>query len=109
MDQLMKDKLATNIGALPKMASAWVMGLAGAMWAAYLALPVTCDGTDASCFSQHDLQAWASTTLHIPAFVFPLVVTLIGLAARIYPQKSLTVEEAGAKSAEPTQLTDVKP
>lgn len=98
MDSTTKDKLQTNVSNSWKMASNYVMAIAGLLWAAYLALPVTCAAGDAGCTSQHALQVWVSTTLHVPALLLPLLTGAIGIAARLWPQKSITPSVAAAKS-----------
>lgn len=103
MDQTTKDKLTVNLSNSLKMWSNYVMGGAALVWAAYLALPVTCVAGDAGCTSQHQLQVWVSTTLHIPALLLPIITGVLGIAARLYPQKSITPIVAEAKSADAPQ------
>lgn len=108
MDDVTKDKLSINVQNSLKMASNWVMAAAGVMWAAYLALPLTCDGQPAAsgCVSQHDLQAWVSSTLHVPPVLVPLLTAALGITARIWPQKSITPAVAEAKSEDAPQPAD---
>lgn len=88
MDDNMKDKLATNAANAWKMWSNWVMTASGVVGAIYLALP--------------DEQKQALLNhLPLPAWLIPIVGTVIGVALRIWPQKSITPEVAAAKSAAP--------
>lgn len=103
MDQTTKEKLQINLAAAWKMWSNQIMVAAGAMWAAYLALPVNCTAdliaSASGCnFSQHSIQDWVSKSLHVPALVFPLATAVLGVLGRVWPQKSITPAVAAAKS-----------
>lgn len=75
-----KDKLATNLSSLPKMASAWVISAAGALGAIWLALPP-------------EQQRALVEHSPLPAWAYPVALTVAGLAARVWPQKSLTPDD----------------
>lgn len=78
-------KLRANISIIHKMASVWVMGVAGTVGTIWFALP-------------SDQQVVLLMHAHVPMWVAPIVATVIGVVARIWPQKSITKEEAAAKS-----------
>lgn len=90
MDDVTKDKLAVNAANSWKMASNWVMSAAGAAFAIYLALPAD----QAQALIDH---------LPVPPWVLPIVATVIGIVARLWPQKSITPEVAAAKSTDAAQ------
>ena len=99
MDDTTKEKLAVNAANAWKMASNWVMAAAGLLWGAYLSLPIVCDKAAAiACTSQADVQVWAIATLHVPPPAIALITAAIGIAARLWPQKSITPNVASAKS-----------
>lgn len=91
-----KEKLVTNVSNSYKMASNWVMTIAGALFAAFLALPAKCVDLDTACTVS---QATLLAQLPVPPWALPVAATLIGIAARLWPQKSISPEEAAAKSA----------
>lgn len=106
MDSTTSQKLAVNASNAWKMASNYVMAAAAIIWAAYLALPVTCPDVGqpaGECLSQHALQVWVSTKLHVPALLLPLITGALGIFARLYPQKAVTPNLAAAKSADAQQ------
>jgi hypothetical protein len=76
-----KDKITTNVSNSWKMASNWAMSLTGAMFAVYLALPL-------------DQQQAVVTHLPVPAWVLPIITSVIGIVARLWPQKSLNTDSA---------------
>lgn len=86
MEQDTKDKLAVNVANSWKMASNWVMTASGALFAIYLALPL-------------EQQQTLINHLPMPPWLVPIAGTVIGVAARLWPQKSITPEVAAAKSA----------
>lgn len=88
MDPTTKDKLATNVANSWKMASNYVMAAAGVAFTIYLALPPEQQQT----LIQH---------LPVPPWVLPIVASVIGIVARLWPQKSITPAIAEAKSAAP--------
>ena len=87
MDPITKDKLALNVANSYKMASNWVMAAAGVAFTVYLALPPE----QQQALIQH---------LPMPPWLLPILASVIGIAARLMPQKSITPEVAAAKSAD---------
>lgn len=85
MEQEAKDKLAINVANSWKMASNWVMGVAGIAFGYYLSMP------------QVDQQKLVAH-LPIDPYWFPIIASAIGYAARVWPQKSITPFVAAAKS-----------
>lgn len=83
-----KDKLVTNAANSWKMASNWVMAAAGSLFAIYLALP-------------SEQQQALVNHLPVPAWLVPIVGSVIGIAARLWPQRSITHAVAAAKSDPP--------
>ncbi len=81
-----KAKLRENAAILYKMASAWVMGLAGTLGTVWLALPV-------------DQQQTIIKLSPLPVWAYPIVLTALGILARIWPQKNITPTEAVGKAA----------
>lgn len=109
MEQLTKDKLAINVVNAWRMASNWVMASAGIVFAIYLQLPI-------------DQQQAVVQHLPVPPWLLPILASLIGIAARLVPQKSITPAVAAAKSEDastfplptgpaplPTLTQEVKP
>lgn len=92
MDQLTKDKLAINVGALPKMASAWVMTAAGVLGTIWISLTP-------------DQQMQVIQHSPLPVWSYPIVLTVVGIIGRVWPQKILKNAEADAKSADPAGKT----
>ena len=86
MNETTKDKVATNVANSWKMSSNWVFTATGAMFAIYLSLPIE---------QQQTLLA------HLPVepWVVPIVTSVIGIVARLWPQKSITPQVAAAASA----------
>lgn len=80
MEQETKDKLAENAANSWKMASNWVMAAAGVAFGIYLGLPA-------------DQQQQLIAHLPLPAWVLPIVASVIGIVARLWPQKSLAPKE----------------
>jgi len=85
------DKLKTNLGALPKMLSAWWMTFSGSVAIWWLQLP------EATQLTYLAKLPW------LPTWAYPTAAIFIGLALRAWPQGNLTVVEAEAKS---TQTAD---
>lgn len=85
MDDVTKNKFATNVANSWKMASNWIMSLAGTLGMIYLAIPEEQEKT----IIQH---------LPIPVWSVPIVLTVIGIIARLWPQKSITPAVAVAKA-----------
>lgn len=85
MDEASKDRLAINAANATKMARNWVMTASGAAFAIYLALP---------------LEQQQALIAHLPVqpWLLPIVASVLGILARIWPQKSITPEVAAAKS-----------
>lgn len=77
MDPDTKDKLATNAANSWKMASNWVFVAIGTLFTIYLALPA-------------DQQQALINHLPVPPWLIPIVGSVVGIAARLWPQKSLT-------------------
>lgn len=89
MDQTTKDKLAINLANSFKMASNYVMALAGGLFAIWLSLPV-------------DMQQELIAHLPVKPWLIPILTAAVGITARLWPQKSITADVAAAKSDAPT-------
>ncbi len=87
MDETTKAKLSLNLQNSYKMWSNWVMTASGAAFAIYLALPP-------------EQQQALINHLPVAPWLLPIVGTVIGVAARLWPQKSITPVVAEAKSAD---------
>lgn len=83
MDPTTKEKLAVNVTNSWRMASNWIMSAAGVMFAIYLALPL-------------DQQSALLAHLPVPPWILPILTSVIGIVARLWPQKNLTPEAAAA-------------
>lgn len=79
MDQETKDGLAVNASNAAKMWSNWIMTAAGTMFAIYLALPI-------------DQQQTLIAHLPVPPWVIPIFTSVVGVVARLWPQKNLNSE-----------------
>lgn len=77
MDDTTKARLDANLANGWRMASNWVQGVAGMMFAIYLALPP-------------DQLATLNSHLPVPAWALPITTSVIGIVARLWPQKSIT-------------------
>lgn len=88
MDQATKDKLAINVSNSWKMWSNHVMVIAGAVFAIYLRL-------------RPDQQQTLVDHLPVPPWLLPIVASVIGIAVRLWPQRSISAPVAAAKSADP--------
>lgn len=71
-----KQQLATNLGNAWRMASNWAMATAGTIFAIYLGLPV-------------EQQQTIIAHLPVPPWALPIAASVVGIAARIWPQRSL--------------------
>lgn len=80
MDAEKKEKLATNVANSWKMASNWVFTISGAIVAIYVSLPV-------------EQQAALIAHLPLPAWMVPIAGSVVGVAVRLWPQKSLAPKE----------------
>ena len=98
MDQTTKDKLWINVSNSLKMASNYVMAGAGAMFAIWLSLTT-------------DMQQTVIQHLPVPPWLIPILTAVLGIVARLWPQKSITPEIAAAKSdsTPPTPPTPAQP
>lgn len=90
MDDTTKQKLAVNASNAWKMASNYVMAGSGVIFAIYLGLPA-------------EQQQAIINHLPVPAWLVPIVGSVVGIAARLWPQKSITPEVAAAKSDDAPQ------
>lgn len=90
MDQLSKDRLAANMQNAPKMLSNWVMVLAGTLGAIWFALPA-------------EQQMLVLQNSPLPPWSYPIVLTAIGVIARVWPQKSLMPPAPPVSDDVPTQ------
>lgn len=90
MDQLSKDRLAANMQNAPKMLSNWVMVLAGTLGAIWFALPP-------------EQQLLVLQNSPLPPWSYPIVLTAIGVIARVWPQKSLMPPAPPVSDDVPTQ------
>lgn len=92
MEQVTKDKLTVNVENAHKMASNWAATATGALFVVYLALPA-------------EQQAALVAHLPVPAWVIPIITSVISIVARLWPQKSITPAVAAAKSDSPPEET----
>lgn len=90
MDDTTKEKLAINASNAWKMASNWVMGATGILFAIWFGLPA-------------DQQQAVIAHIPVPPWVLPILTSVIGIAARLWPQRSITSEVAAAKSDDAPQ------
>lgn len=90
MDDTTKEKLAINMANGWKFASNWVMSAAGISFAIYLALPL-------------DQQQTLLQHLPVPPWLLPIAASVVGIAARLWPQKSISGPVATAKSEDAPQ------
>lgn len=88
MDQTTKDKITTNAANSWKMASNWVFVALGTVFTIYLALPA-------------DQQQALINHLPVPPWLIPIAGSVVGIAARLWPQKSLSADP-GETPKEPT-------
>ena len=85
MEQSAKESLVLNASNAWRMASNWAMATAGTVFAIYLSLPA-------------EQQKTIIEHLPVPPWVMPIAATVLGIVARIWPQKS--VDKALGKTAE---------
>ena len=90
MDENTKTKLDINLANAHKMASNWVMAAAGTMFTIWLALPP-------------DQQQSVIAHLPVPPWVLPIAASILGIVARLWPQKNISPEVAAAKSVDAPQ------
>lgn len=93
MDDTTKDKLVINLTNSWKMASNWWFTALGTIGVVWVNLPA-------------EQQQALLAHLPVPGWVLPIAATVIGIAARVWPQKSITPEVAAAKSAEASAKPD---
>jgi hypothetical protein len=79
MEQVQKDRLKANLTSMPKMLSAWFITLTGLLTAWWLGL----DALEQTRYLQ--MLPWK-----LSADKYPLLLLVIGLALRAWPQTSLT-------------------
>jgi len=91
MDPTTKEKLQINVNNAWKMASNWVMAAAGIAFAIYLQLPLEQQQT----LIQH---------LPVPPWLLPILASVVGIVARLVPQKAITPAVAAAKSEDAPAL-----
>lgn len=85
MQQETKDKIKLSAANAHKMASNWVTVVWGAALTILFAMPA-------------DALAAVVSRLPVPAWTVPVIVAVIGVVARLWPQKSITPKVADAKS-----------
>jgi hypothetical protein len=90
MDQTSKDRLKANFSSAHKMLSNWVFGAIGALGAIWFALPP-------------EQQQVLLQNSPLPAWSYPVVMTAVGVLARLWPQKSLMPPELGAQDTQPLE------
>lgn len=88
MNDTTKQDLYANLAALPRMASAWVMWAAAALGAVWFALPA-------------DQQQTLLAHSPLPAWAYPIVLSALGIVARVWPQKGFTAGIAPPDPAAP--------
>lgn len=76
-----------NLKLAHKMASNYVMAAAGTLFTIYLMLP-------------QGQQQTLINHLPVPPWVLPIVASVIGIVARLWPQKNISTVEAQTKSAD---------
>ena len=81
MDDLTKDKLVSNLTNSYKMASNWWFTMLGTLGVIWVNLPV-------------EQQQAVISHLPVPGWVLPIVGTVIGIVARLWPQASITPPKA---------------
>jgi hypothetical protein len=94
MDQALKDRLAANVLALPKMLSAWVMALAAALGVIWFQLPAE---------QQHALVQHSP----LPVWAWPVAMSVLGIVARVWPQRSFM--PAALTAPAPTSVPPTTP
>ena len=89
MDQALKDRLAANLLALPKMFSVWVMAIVAALGVVWFQLPAE----QQQALVQHS---------PLPVWAWPIAMSVIGIVARAWPQRSLMPAPAAASPPAPS-------
>lgn len=92
MLQETKDKIKLSAANAHKMASNWVAVVWGGALAILFAMPA-------------DALAAVVSRLPVPAWTVPVIVAVIGVVARLWPQKSITPEVTAAKSESDSEST----
>ena len=90
MDPVTKEKLAINASNAWKMWSNWIMAGAGIAFGIYLQLPPE----QAQAILAH---------LPVPPWLIPIIASVVGIAARLWPQHSISPAVAAAKSEDAPQ------
>ncbi len=85
MNQTTISKFKTNLSAIHKMASVWVMSAAGMLGMVWFMIPP-------------DQQVTILEHTPIPLWMAPILATGIGIVARLWPSKVITKHQALAKS-----------
>lgn len=96
MEDATKQKLAVNVGSSWKMASNIASGIVAAIGTALLAMP-------------EDMRTQLLSHIPAPAWALPVIGWVAIYVARVWPQKSLTPDEAAAKSADAPQPPEGNP
>jgi hypothetical protein len=95
VDNQSKARLAQNWQNAPKMVSNWIMLLAGTLGAIWFSLP-----------PEQQLVLLQNSPL--PAWSYPVVLTAIGVIARLWPQKSLMPPETPTTDDVPTTTQPIE-
>lgn len=93
MQDITKQKLLVNASNAHLMASNWVMGAAGTLGTVWFALPEAQQRT----IVEH---------LPVPIWVTPILLTVLGIVARLWPQNAITPTVAAASSETAPQPLD---
>jgi hypothetical protein len=88
MDAATEAKLMLNLANAHKMASNYVWVATGLIWTVYLSLPL-------------DQQQTLVAHLPVPVWALPIVGSVLGIVARLWPQKSLAPSEASPAAPPP--------
>lgn len=96
MHPITKEKLRINMANAWRMWSNWVMGASGIAFSAYLTLAP---------------EQQQSLVSHLPVapWLVPILATVGGIAARLWPQHSITAAVAAAKSVDSPQPPELGP
>jgi len=76
MDQETKDQLAIGLANAPKKLTTWVMSAAATVFSIFLLLPAA-------------QQTELISHLPLPVWVFPIIFSVIGIVAGMWPQTNL--------------------
>lgn len=96
MESITKEKLLINAQNAHKMWSNWAMSATGVLGAFWFAMPEA-------------QQRSVVEHLPVPMWMVPIVMTVIGVAARLWPQKNITPAVAAASSETAPQPLDETP